>query len=154
DMSDMGDLTAIGHECKYIFSAYFSLDEGGAAHAVNMRPFQISVPDETLDDLRQRLAMTLVSEPLLPREAGLGFDHSQLHRLLTYWRTEFDWRRAEEALNRFDHVLVKVDGLSVHALVARGEGADPMPLLVMHGWPSSFVEIVPALDYLTRPSEH
>ena len=52
-----------------------------------------------------------------------------------------------------EHVLVEVDGLDIHAVRARGEGPNPLPLLIGHGWPSSFAEIVPAIDLLTHPSD-
>ena len=85
--------------------------------------------------------------------AGLGVDPSQLERLMAYWRDSFDWRRVEAELNRFDHLLVEVDGLDVHAVHALGDGPNPLPVIIGHGWPSSFAEILPAVELLTRPAD-
>jgi hypothetical protein len=117
-----------------------------------VRPFRIEIPEETLADLRRRLSATRVLEfPLA--DPDLGLDPTILTRVFEHWRDRFDWRAVERRLNRFDHVLVEVDGMDVHAVHVRGQGPSPMPLLVSHGWPSSFAEILPALDLMTRPAE-
>jgi pimeloyl-ACP methyl ester carboxylesterase len=119
-----------------------------------VRPFRIEIPDETLADLDRRLqAARLIEFPLTSADAGLGLDRTVLRHLLEYWRDVFDWRRVERELNRFRHVLLEVDGLDVHAVHVRGHGPSPLPLLVSHGWPSSFAEILPAVDLMTRPGD-
>jgi pimeloyl-ACP methyl ester carboxylesterase len=118
-----------------------------------VRPFRLEISEATLADLHRRLAATRLLEfPLADAEFGL--DQTILVRLLEHWRERFDWRSVEQRLNGYDHVLVEVDGMDVHAIHARGEGPNALPLLVSHGWPSSFAEILPAVDLLTRPSEH
>ncbi len=117
-----------------------------------VRPFRIEISDETLADLNRRLGLTrLLDFPLA--DPDLGLDSSILGRLLEHWRDRFDWRAVEARLNAVDHVLVEVDGMDVHAVHVRGQGPSPLPLLVSHGWPSSFAEILPALDLMTRPGE-
>jgi pimeloyl-ACP methyl ester carboxylesterase len=117
-----------------------------------VRPFQIHVPDETLKDLAARLSR--VRELAFPLSApDLGIDLITLKRLLARWRDGFDWRRTEATLNRYEHVLVEIDGMDVHAVRARGEGPNPMPVIVGHGWPSSFAEVLPAVPLLTRPGD-
>src|SRR5579864_6885147 len=151
-MPDMRDLAAAGHIVEYIRPANSrsgkqlrsrgSMSESPSLDVAipEPRPFRIAVPEETLEDLERRLRTARFGEALLPRQARIGLDQSQLTQLLRYWREDFDWRRVESELNRFEHLLVTVDGLDLHALHARGEGPDPLPLIVMHGWPSSFVE--------------
>ncbi|MFM8302826.1 MAG: epoxide hydrolase N-terminal domain-containing protein, partial [Actinomycetota bacterium] len=68
-------------------------------------PFRVAVPEEVLDDLRERLARTR-----LPGEVdGAGWDQGTdlafLADLLAYWRDEFDWRAAEERINAFDQLV-------------------------------------------------
>jgi pimeloyl-ACP methyl ester carboxylesterase len=118
-----------------------------------VRPFRIEIPEATLGDLQRRLAAARVlGFPLA--DADLGLDDAILARVLEHWRERFDWRAVEQRLNRYDHVRVEVEGMDVHAVHVRGEGPNPLPLLVSHGWPSSFAEILPALDLMTRPAEH
>ena len=118
-----------------------------------VRSFRVSVPEEVLDDLDRRLR-TARSGSVLPHESKLGFDQNQLTHLAKYWRDEFDWHRVQSELNRFDHLLVTVDDLDIHAVHVRGDGPNPMPLVIIHGWPSSFVEILPTIELLTRPTAH
>jgi pimeloyl-ACP methyl ester carboxylesterase len=117
-----------------------------------VRPFRPEVSDEALEDLQRRLrAHRPLRFPL--DEPELGIDLAVLGDVVAYWRDGFDWRVIEQDLNRFDHVLVEIDGLDVHAVHARGDGPDPLPLVIGHGWPSTFAEILPAIDLLTRPAD-
>jgi pimeloyl-ACP methyl ester carboxylesterase len=117
-----------------------------------VRPFRIAIPEETLVDLAQRLRASRVVELPLA-DPGLGLDATIRASVLEHWRDRFDWRTVERRLNELDHILVDVDGMDVHAVHARGQGPSPLPLLVSHGWPSSFAEILPALDLMTRPGQ-
>ena len=117
-----------------------------------VRPFRVEVSEEALADLQLRLS----TEPRIDlplSDPGLGLDPSILRRILQHWRERFDWRLVERELNRFEQVLVEVDGMDVHAVRAHGEGSSPLPLIISHGWPSSFAEILPAVDLLTRPGD-
>lgn len=117
-----------------------------------VRPFQIEVPDEVLEDLQRRLRAH--RNPRFPlQDQELGIDLAALEEVVAHWRDRFDWRAIERELNRFDHVLVEVDGLDIHAVHVRGEGPSPLPLVIGHGWPSSFVEILPVVEMLTRPAD-
>lgn len=123
-----------------------------AASIGPIRPFCVHVPEEILVDLKRRLSRARgVAFPLTEPELGISIP--VLQRLLDRWRDEFDWRRIEAQLNRFEHVLVEVDGMDVHAVRARGQGPKPLPVIVGHGWPSTFAEVLPALDQLTRPAD-
>src|SRR5205085_9530081 len=98
-----------------------------------MEPFRVHLPQSALDELRERLERTR-----WPPEAR-GEDRE----LVARWLTQFDWRRYEDAANAFHHVRADVDGVRLHVLHARGRGAQPVPLLLTHGWPSSFLEYLP-----------
>src|SRR5262249_12533794 len=78
-------------------------------------PFRIAVSDETLEDLRRRLAV--VRLPEADGDGGgwdLGTNRRFLAELLEYWRSGFDWRRQEKKLNRFPHFSSTVDGTRLH----------------------------------------
>ena len=90
--------------------------------------FTVSIADETLSDLRRRLA-----SPRWPigvtTDGGIPLD--DVRELTRYWRDEFDWRRQEERINRFHHVR----GSGIHFIHERSSRP---PLLLLHGWPGSF----------------
>ncbi len=117
-----------------------------------VRPFTIAVPEAALADLERRLAATRIPRTVAGTGWELGVDPQELEALLDYWRDGFDWRREEAALNRIPHVLVRLGELEVHAIHASGQGPSPLPLVLTHGWPGSFVEMVKVLPLLTDPA--
>jgi pimeloyl-ACP methyl ester carboxylesterase len=113
-------------------------------------PFRVHVPDEELDDLRIRLERTryIPSQPDAGWRAGVPVEY--LRELLDHWRTAFDWRAIEARINSFPNRRIEVDGLGIHCVHLHGEGPDPMPILLLHGWPSSFVELLDLAEQLAR----
>jgi pimeloyl-ACP methyl ester carboxylesterase len=107
--------------------------------------FSIHVPQPALDDLAERLSRVRWPSD---EDNGEGLDLPFVRRLVTYWWRGYDWRTHEEALNRLSQIRVDIDGLRIHAVHVKGRGRHPMPLLLTHGWPSSFAEfseVVPEL---------
>ena len=116
--------------------------------------FVIDVPQSTLDDLATRLAATRWPDEIPGAEWDYGTNPAYLRDLVEYWRTEYDWRAQERALNEFDHYRTPLDGLGVHFIHAHGKGPDPFPLIISHGWPGSFVEMLKIIPILTDPAAH
>jgi pimeloyl-ACP methyl ester carboxylesterase len=118
------------------------------------RPFVIDVPQATLDDLRERLQRTRWPDEVEDAGWDYGTSLAYLQDVVEYWRTRFDWRREERAMNALPHFRASVDRVGLHFIHARGRGPAPMPLLVTHGWPSSFVEMLPLIPHLSDPAAH
>jgi pimeloyl-ACP methyl ester carboxylesterase len=70
--------------------------------------------------------------------------------LTDYWRTKFDWRTWEAKLNGFRQFTVPIDGIDLHFIHEPGRGANPMPLLLSHGWPGSIFEFHKLIPMLTE----
>jgi pimeloyl-ACP methyl ester carboxylesterase len=121
---------------------------------MEVRPFEIAVDDATLDDLRQRLAGTRWPDEIPGSGWEYGSNLAYLKELVEYWRTTFDWRAQEKKLNLFHHFKTQVDGLEVHFIHERGKGPNPMPLVITHGWPSSFFEMSKIIPLLADPESH
>jgi pimeloyl-ACP methyl ester carboxylesterase len=121
---------------------------------MDIEPFVVDVPQATLDDLEVRLTRTRWPDEV----EGAGWDYgtnlAYLQALVEYWRTRFDWRRQERAMNTLPHFRANIGGLGVHFIHARGRGHRPLPLLVTHGWPSSFVEMLDLIPLLADPAAH
>jgi pimeloyl-ACP methyl ester carboxylesterase len=106
-----------------------------------MQPFRIAIPDAALDDLHRRLDATRWPAGVTDH-GGIALDAMQ--ELVRHWRHDFDWRRHERELN--DWPQFRAGDLHVVHLVS--DRADATPLLLLHGWPGSFVEmrrVVPLL---------
>jgi len=117
--------------------------------------FRLEVPDAALADLKERLGRTRwPDEPPAsqPHEAwSTGASLAYMKGLAEYWREGFDWRAAEAKLNAFPQFTARVKGIDLHFIHVEGRGANPMPLLLSHGWPGSVVEF---LDLIPLLSEH
>lgn len=118
-------------------------------------PFSIAVPDDVLDDLRSRLRHSrfTVGSGTQPWQGGVDPDY--LRDLVAYWADGFDWRARETALNALPHYRAEIGGRALHFLhipAARPTGA--LPLILCHGWPSSFVEMLPLADRLANPDRY
>jgi pimeloyl-ACP methyl ester carboxylesterase len=116
-----------------------------------IRPFEIEVPQETLDDLRDRLDRTRWTDEVNGAGWDYGTNLGYLRELCQYWRDGFDWREQEAKLNEFSHFKADVDGLGIHFVHERGRGPDPTPLLLTHGWPDSFYRFHKLIPMLTDP---
>jgi pimeloyl-ACP methyl ester carboxylesterase len=117
-------------------------------------PFRVHVSDEVLEDLKRRLAMTRWPDQLPGSGWDRGPDTTYLMSLCDYWRTGFDWRAQEARLNAWPQFTVALDGLEVHFIHARSRHDHATPLVLVHGWPGSFVEFLDVIGPLTDPQAH
>jgi epoxide hydrolase len=119
-----------------------------------IQPFRIDIPQAAIDDLARRLAATRWPAPAPVADWSRGAPLGYLQELADYWRSGFDWRAQESRLNRFPQFTTIIDGQTIHFLHVRSANADARPLLITHGWPSSFVEFAQIIDPLTNPAAH
>jgi pimeloyl-ACP methyl ester carboxylesterase len=119
-----------------------------------IRPFDVVVPDEALEDLRRRLAATQWPEKETVADRSQGVPLAMMQQLARYWGTEYDWRKVEAKLNALPQFTTELDGLDIHFLHVRSRHDDALPLIVNHGWPGSIVEQLKIIDPLTDPTAH
>lgn len=100
---------------------------------MDIRPFQVNIPQPALDDLRARLARTRWPDEVLAAGWDYGANLAYMRELVTYWGSGFDWRREERAMNALPHFRADVEGVDIHFIHLRGRGPVPMPLLITHG---------------------
>jgi pimeloyl-ACP methyl ester carboxylesterase len=119
---------------------------------VTPQPFALQVPDETLTDLRARLAR--VRWPDEAPDAGWthGTSLAYMKELVAYWRERYDWRIHEARLNRWRQFTVPLRGIDLHFIHEPGVGPAPLPLLLSHGWPGSIAEFERIVPMLTDPA--
>jgi pimeloyl-ACP methyl ester carboxylesterase len=117
-----------------------------------MIPFRIEVSDEELDDLRSRLSQTRFTTRSGGQPWQGGADPDYLRGLVAYWRDGFDWRAREAELNLLSHYRAEIAGRQIHFLHLPAKGVARLPLILSHGWPSSFVEMLPLAARLADPA--
>ena len=116
-----------------------------------MKPFSIPFSQAVLDDLRMRLRHTRWPDQVDGAGWSYGTELSYLKELCSYWENEFDWQRQVSILNSLHHYRVTIDDCLIHFVHERGNGPNPTPLIISHGWPSSFAEMLKIIPMLTDP---
>ncbi|MGX1198597.1 epoxide hydrolase family protein [Parvibaculum sp. MBR-TMA-1.3b-4.2] len=124
-------------------------------------PFTVHIAEEEVEDLRRRLQRTrFPNEPAGNRHWEYGTSLPYMEKLVSYWRDDFDWRAAEEKLNRFPQFRATFtddegEDHTIHFIYERGTktdgGPDPIPLVMTHGWPSTFREFLDVVEPLAHP---
>jgi pimeloyl-ACP methyl ester carboxylesterase len=116
--------------------------------------FEVAVPQATLDDLRDRLAR--VRWPIDPANPDwvYGVERGYLEELVDYWRTQYDWRAQERAINAFSHFRTTIDGVPIHFIHEQGKGPNSIPLILSHGWPWTFWDYRKLIGPLTDPAAY
>ncbi|KAK0468866.1 Alpha/Beta hydrolase protein [Armillaria novae-zelandiae] len=124
-------------------------------------PFKISIPDEKLKLLQQKLALVTFPDELEDSGTKYGASLKDIQRLVARWKDGFDWRAQEAALNaelpQFtrDIEVENFGVLNIHYVHKKSEVEGAVPLLFVHGWPGSFIEVRKILPLLTASSsEH
>jgi pimeloyl-ACP methyl ester carboxylesterase len=121
---------------------------------LRIQPFAIEVAEPTLTDLRARIGSTRWPDPARGPAWEQGTDLDFLQGIVAYWADGFDWRVQERWLNSFAHFRAQIDGVWIHFVHERAMGGQGIPLILTHGWPSSFVEYLPLAPLLTDPAAH
>src|SRR5918996_1339570 len=124
----------------------------------NRSSFRVDVSAAILDDLRSRLSRTLFTRRSGERPWIAGVDPEYLRELVAYWADGFDWQAREAELNAWPHYRAEIAGRQIHFVHVLGqrspEVSAPLPLILCHGWPSSFVEMLPLVNRLTDPGSY
>ncbi|KAJ3516691.1 hypothetical protein NLJ89_g963 [Agrocybe chaxingu] len=122
------------------------------------RPFKINVPEEKVAALKEKLSYIRDSEELADVGREYGISRADIQRLLARWRDGYDWRKYERELNeelpqyKKDIYVDSFGTLGIHYVEKKSEVKGAIPLLFVHGWPGSFIEVRKILPLLTQKS--
>src|SRR5215475_3216553 len=114
--------------------------------------FVVAISEETLADLRERLARTRWPNEVANTHWEYGTNLAYLKELVAYWRDGYDWRRQEQTINAFSHYRVTIDGVPLHFMHQPGRGPKPLPLILTHGWPCTFWDLHKVIRPLSDPA--
>ena len=119
-----------------------------------LEPFSIPFSQQAVDDLRARLDRTRWPDAIADSGWEYGFDLRFLQEICAYWRDRFDWKIQVEKLSAFHHRRYVSNGIGIHFIHERGKGPAPIPVILTHGWPGSFLEMMRMIPLLTDPASH
>jgi pimeloyl-ACP methyl ester carboxylesterase len=120
--------------------------------ATEIRPFQIEISEEQLDDLRRRIASTRWPSKELVDDRSQGVQLATLQELARYWASEYDFGRIEARLNALPQFTTEIDGVEIHFIHVRSRHENALPLIMTHGWPGSVIELLETIGPLTDPT--
>ena len=119
-----------------------------------IRPFEISIGEDVLKDLKQRLANTRWPEKETVDDWSQGISLAYTQEVCDYWLNSYDWPAREALLNKYPQFMTELNGLDIHFIHARSPHPDARPLLLTHGWPGSIVEFQKVIGPLIDPLAH
>jgi pimeloyl-ACP methyl ester carboxylesterase len=127
---------------------------GTAETAIDIRPFQVEIPEEELAELRRRIKATRWPSKELVADRSQGVQLATLQALARYWTTDYDWRTCEARLNALLQFTTQIDGVDIHFIHVKSPHEHALPLLMTHGWPGSVIELLETVGPLTDPTAH
>ncbi|MGM0836339.1 MAG: epoxide hydrolase family protein [Bacillota bacterium] len=119
-----------------------------------IRPFHVSIPEEELNELRQRINATRWPDQETVSDTSQGLQLATMKKLARYWSTDYDWREAEAKLNALPQFITEIDGLDIHFIHVRSRHKNALPLIITHGWPGSVLEQIKLIGPLTDPTAY
>jgi pimeloyl-ACP methyl ester carboxylesterase len=118
-----------------------------------IKPFKLRVSNKELNKIYNKVK----KYPWSNIQNMEGWEHGTnlkyLKEISRYWIKKYDWRKNEKKINKFPNFLTKVDGINIHFIKEKGSGPNPMPLLILHGWPGSIVEFLNIIEKLAHPEK-
>jgi pimeloyl-ACP methyl ester carboxylesterase len=119
-----------------------------------IRPFQVEIPEEKIDDLRRRIEATRWPSKELVDDRSQGVQLATMQSLANYWTKDYDWRKAESKLNALPQFTTEIDGVDIYFIHVKSEHENALPLIMTHGWPGSVMELLETIGPLTDPTAH
>jgi pimeloyl-ACP methyl ester carboxylesterase len=119
-----------------------------------VRPFHIEIPQDEIDELRRRIKATRWPEKETVADQSQGVQLATMQELVRYWGSEYDFGRLETRLKAVPHFVTEIDGLDIHFIHVRSPHEDALPLIITHGWPGSFIEMLNVSGPLSDPTAH
>ncbi|WFE53768.1 epoxide hydrolase family protein [Micromonospora sp. WMMD1155] len=119
-----------------------------------IRPFRLDTSEDSIADLRRRIAATRWPTRELVTDRSQGVQLATIQELARYWLTDYDWRACETRLNSLPQFTTTIDGVEIHFVHVRSRHENALPLIMTHGWPGSVVELLGIVGPLTDPTAH
>lgn len=119
-----------------------------------IRPYHINVSEKAIAELRERVNATRWPEKETVTDESQGVKLAQIQGIVKYWGTEYDWHKTETKLNALPQFITTIDGLDIQFIHVKSKHKNALPLIITHGWPGSFFELLKVIDPLTNPTAY
>ena len=116
-------------------------------------PFLANISEEILDDLKNRIKNTRWPDEINNSSWSYGTNLSFTKKLSNYWLNSFDWRKVETEINSYPNFIATIEDYEIHFMHIKGKGKKSIPLIITHGWPGSFLEMMKLIPLLTEDKD-
>ena len=116
-----------------------------------IKKFNLSVPTTTLNKIYNKIKSYPWNNIQNIKGWELGTNYDYLKKISKYWYKKYNWKKFEKKINSFQNYITKVDGINIHFIKSKGSNKKNKPLLLLHGWPGSFIEFLDIVDKLSHP---
>lgn len=138
-----------------VFSMWLiPFSKGQNKMSADVKEFVINISPSAITDLKNRITATRWPDEVEGAAWEYGANLSYMKELSNYWQTKFDWKSAEAKLNAVKQFTVTIDGLNIHFVYEKGKGKTSTPIVLLHGWPSSFIQMEKIIPLLTKSDEN
>lgn len=118
-----------------------------------IKPFTINVEKAQIDDLRARLENTIMPSEIKDGGWAYGPTNKYMSGVIDRILNKYDWKKHEAEINQYPQFTTEIDGQNIHFLHIESKEENATPLMLIHGWPGSFVEFLGVIEPLTNPTK-
>ncbi|UCK58043.1 hypothetical protein AFCA_000910 [Aspergillus flavus] len=111
--------------------------------------FKVSIPQEQLTDLHTLVKLSKLGPRTYENshpDARFGITSVWLTEIREKWLNDFDWKACEARINDFPQFKTEIEDIQLHFAALFSEKPDAVPIVLLHGWPGSFLEFLPLLQ--------
>ncbi|HEU5165352.1 MAG TPA: epoxide hydrolase [Chitinophagaceae bacterium] len=130
------------------------IDYANTKSSGTIRPFHVSIPAADIKDLRKRIKKTRWPDKETVADQSQGVQLDKLKEFVHYWRTKYDWRKAESKLNSLSQFVTTIDGVEIYFIYVKSRQPSALPIIITHGWPGSVFEFLKVIGPLTDPAAY
>ena len=116
-----------------------------------VKPFKVNISDQIIKNINDKVKKYPWHEMSKVKGWKYGTNLDYMKEISDYWVNKFDWKKHQAQINKFSNFITKVDDIDIHFIKEKGSGSNPVPLLIMHGWPGSIIEFLHIIEKLAHP---
>ncbi|EIN09123.1 alpha/beta-hydrolase [Punctularia strigosozonata HHB-11173 SS5] len=122
------------------------------ALASEVKPFEVDISKGDVERMKILAANARLphSPAFIGGDSTYGVDLDVLESLRNEWIHGFNWNEQQASINSFHQYTVEVENATVHFVHEKSDDPDAIPLIMLHGWPGSFLEYLPTVKPLTQ----
>jgi len=118
-----------------------------------VKPFKVNISQKIIQNIYTKVKNYPWDNMINIKGWDHGTNFTYMKEISNYWIKDFNWKKHENAINKFSNFTTKIDDLNIHFIKEKASKANATPLLIMHGWPGSIIEFINIIEKLAHPEK-